>query len=354
MIGCKLKMTNNMQERPFHSVCALFPLMDRRASADLQADIARNGVRQPLWLHPDGSVIDGRNRYNACKALDVEPPYQTWDGQGSLTDFVVSLNLTRRHLSDSQRAHIGAKIAKLLKAETKRGRKAAGEVPQGKISEQVAETMHVSPRMIEAAQQVVEFGDAQLNDAVASGDVAVTAAAEIVNLPKAEQRRLVEEGPEAVREAASKKRETRERFRSPEPKSKTMVVHAEAAVPEPAPAVPLPLPEIMVLEQGTQISPPLTLHTRISNGVRVLGVSVEEAFHVCAHTFKRGAMLKPGMKVRVKINDQDGWSVDVPTTVVQHTVERLTCATTEALNFIDPASARNSEAESDDAPWKDE
>ena len=54
-----------------------------------------------LWLHPDGSVVDGRNRYNACEELGIEPAYRTWDGEGSLVDFVVSLNLKRWHLPNN-------------------------------------------------------------------------------------------------------------------------------------------------------------------------------------------------------------------------------------------------------------
>jgi hypothetical protein len=56
-----------------------------------------------LSFHPDGSIIDGRNRYRACKKAGVAPRFQKWDGEGSLTDFVVAQNIDRRHLDATSR-----------------------------------------------------------------------------------------------------------------------------------------------------------------------------------------------------------------------------------------------------------
>ena len=42
-----------------------------------------------------------------------EPTFREWSGEGSLVAFVVSLNLHRRHLDESQRAMVAAKIANM-------------------------------------------------------------------------------------------------------------------------------------------------------------------------------------------------------------------------------------------------
>ena len=97
--------------KEFHEVANIFPLMQGDEFDALKADIAANGLREPVWLHSDGRIIDGRNRYRACCELSIEPMYRTWDGGGSPVSFVVSLNLHRRHLTESQRAMIAAKLA---------------------------------------------------------------------------------------------------------------------------------------------------------------------------------------------------------------------------------------------------
>ena len=98
-------------QREFHDVANIFPMMQGEEFDALKADIAAHGLREAIWLHPDGRIIDGRNRYLACCELGMEPECRTWDGAGSLVAFVVSLNLHRRHLTESQRAMIAAKLA---------------------------------------------------------------------------------------------------------------------------------------------------------------------------------------------------------------------------------------------------
>ena len=100
-------------DRPYHPIANVFPLLQGEEFEQLKADIAANGLLEAIWLHPDGRIIDGRNRHRACIETNTEPRFRAWDGQGSLVSFVVSLNLHRRHLNESQRAMIAAKIAKM-------------------------------------------------------------------------------------------------------------------------------------------------------------------------------------------------------------------------------------------------
>ena len=75
-----------------------------------------------------GQIIDGRNRYKACQETGVEPHFREWDGNGSLTSFVVSLNLHRRHLKTEQRAALAPAIAENLAIEAKERQREAGKI----------------------------------------------------------------------------------------------------------------------------------------------------------------------------------------------------------------------------------
>jgi 16S rRNA G966 N2-methylase RsmD len=92
----------------------------------LVESIRVHGLLNPIWLHPDGSIIDGRNRYRACLEAGVEPRYRDWDGKGSLVAFVVAQNIERRHLTKTQKALLGKALMPLLAAEAKKRQQEAG------------------------------------------------------------------------------------------------------------------------------------------------------------------------------------------------------------------------------------
>jgi hypothetical protein len=92
-----------------HEVARIFPPMSDPEFNDLKSDIAKNGLREPLWMY-QGKVIDGRNRLSACTELGITPATREWNGEGTLLDFVVSLNLHRRHLNETQRAMVAARL----------------------------------------------------------------------------------------------------------------------------------------------------------------------------------------------------------------------------------------------------
>jgi len=64
-------------DRQYHEVSQLFPLMDGEEYELLKADIAKNGLLEAIWLHPDGSIIDGRNRHRACLETGTPMRFRT-------------------------------------------------------------------------------------------------------------------------------------------------------------------------------------------------------------------------------------------------------------------------------------
>jgi hypothetical protein len=97
-----------------HPLADLLPAMSEAEYAELRDSIRENGLRQPITLHHDGRLLDGRHRARICAELGIEPDTETFEGTDSeALAYVLDLNLTRRHLSESQRAMIAARLATL-------------------------------------------------------------------------------------------------------------------------------------------------------------------------------------------------------------------------------------------------
>lgn len=170
----------------FHEVSSLFPLMSDEELDELAADIKANGLKEAIWIH-DGKIVDGRNRYLACQRAGVEPRCQEWDGNGSLVSFVVSLNLKRRHLSESQRALVAAKLANISHGGDRRSDQAANWPLEKASQPEAAELLNVGERSVRRAKTIIEHGAPELQQAVERGEIAVSAASEIARMPQDKQ-----------------------------------------------------------------------------------------------------------------------------------------------------------------------
>jgi protein gp37 len=93
-----------------HPFADAFPLIDGDEFAELVMDIKRNGLREPIILTHDRTVlVDGRNRYRACEAAGADPVFEVLPERYTETmilDLIVSKNLARRHLNPGQKAFV--------------------------------------------------------------------------------------------------------------------------------------------------------------------------------------------------------------------------------------------------------
>jgi len=179
-----------------HPVADMFPMMSADELQGLIEDIRTHGLREPIWLHPDGRIVDGRNRYKACLEGAVRPRFRTWDANGSLADFVLSLNLHRRHLSQSQKAVIALRVEEQYATEAKErmadaGRRSAPGRPiekgveivpplsadDGKARERAGKAVGVSGRYVQDAKRLADEAP-DLVAAVESGEMSLPKAKE--------------------------------------------------------------------------------------------------------------------------------------------------------------------------------
>lgn len=104
-----------MSTPPVHPLAALIPEMLPEEYADLRADIAANGLLDPVVMH-DGQVLDGRHRLRACEETGIQLRVRQFTGD-SPAQFVLSANVKRRHLSVSQRAALAVEFLPELEKE---------------------------------------------------------------------------------------------------------------------------------------------------------------------------------------------------------------------------------------------
>jgi N6-adenosine-specific RNA methylase IME4 len=188
----------------FHPLANIFPLVEGQEFAELTADIAEHGLHEPIVLHEE-KVLDGRNRYRACEAAGVEPRFESYTGDDPVA-YVISLNLRRRHLDESQRAMVAAKLATLKLGDNQHSE----GLPIGRGSE----LLNVGARSVARAREVQEHGAPELVRAVERGEVSVSAAADVATLSAQEQREIIARGEREILEAAKAIRgeKARERY----------------------------------------------------------------------------------------------------------------------------------------------
>lgn len=173
-----------------HPYAEIFPMLSPSALQELTADIAANGLHDPIILL-DGEVLDGRNRLAACERADVEPRFQDYQGNDPLK-WVISRNLYRRHLDTSQRAMVAANLANIGHGGNRKNQ--AADLPLEPSQSDAASSLNVSERSVRIAKKIEREGVPELTDAVLKGDVKLHKAVKLLDEPEDIQREAIEDG----------------------------------------------------------------------------------------------------------------------------------------------------------------
>lgn len=175
-----------MTEVLFHPLANIFPLIEGSDFAELVKDIGDNGLRDAIVLHGDGTILDGRNRYRACVAAGIDARFEMFQGADPLA-FVISKNLKRRHLDESQRAYVAAKLANLDE-----GRPAETAQICAVSQDEAAARLNVSRRSVQHAATVQQKATPAVQRAVEQGKLSVSSAAAASKLAPETQEKIAE------------------------------------------------------------------------------------------------------------------------------------------------------------------
>jgi ParB-like chromosome segregation protein Spo0J len=184
-----------------HEYAALFPMLPDAELKSLANDIRDNGLETPI-VTLEGAILDGRNRHRACEIAGVSPRFEEYTGKDPM-QFVISHNLHRRHLTESQRGMVAARLANLSEGNPLLTPSIDGVA----VSQASAgEMLNVGESTVTRAKKIQRLGSPELVAAVESGEVTVGAAYKVAELDQDEQRKILEGGAAGVKEAAKKLR----------------------------------------------------------------------------------------------------------------------------------------------------
>lgn len=161
-----------------HPYAELFPAMSGDDVRKLAEDIEANGLRDDIVLF-EGKILDGRHRHEACLLAGVEPRFSNFEGsEDEALKLVLSRNLHRRHLSESQRAMVAADLAIMTQGRPagKPASLPASSAPAPVSQAQAAEALQISERSVRDAV-LVKKTSPELAEKVRNGGVSVSKAA---------------------------------------------------------------------------------------------------------------------------------------------------------------------------------
>lgn len=186
----------------------IYPEMKEEAYVSLKNDIEINGYdfKFPIWIYED-EIIDGWNRFKACKELGIIPIYEKFIGDEiQAINFILRTN-NRRDLTSYQRTLLALEFEEMFREKAKEKQKEGGGAVRQKSDKAVIDTKKelakiakVSHDTISKVKKIQEKAPEEVKAKLATGEVSINAAyKEIKKEEKKEEKiqerkKLAEEG----------------------------------------------------------------------------------------------------------------------------------------------------------------
>lgn len=206
-----------------HSLAKAFDGMEGGDYASLVEHFKTNKGASPEVVLYKGLILDGRHRYKGAKAASIKCVFKDFIGDDAeARDYVASVNLNRRHLTQDQKA---IALAKLYPEPVKTGPKPKSSSPEEtNTMEKKAEAAGVGTSTLKRAKQVVNNASKATVAAAAEGKISTKEAVEVAKAPD-EKEALAEK----LEEKETKKEKPPKAPPPPKPEHKTHdIVYADA------------------------------------------------------------------------------------------------------------------------------
>ena len=153
----------------------------------LKQSIKDIGQQQPIIIY-DNEILDGFHRYQACEELNITPKTEVYEGDNPV-QYVLSANFSRRHLTQQQRAMIGAKLSE----DSDWGGNKKSKVQDCTLTIKEASVITgVSPRTIKVARKLMSEASPQIVDLVSSNDISIYDGLDISKKPEDIQENIID------------------------------------------------------------------------------------------------------------------------------------------------------------------
>lgn len=159
-----------------HPLAEMLPMMTDAERASLRDDIQASGQIDPAMLF-EGKILDGRNRAIVCEELGIELKTKDFKGDYAAAYAYVVSRCTHRHLSDSQKACVGARMCEVVERERRPGGKFA--TAKGKTRDLATGFCGASPRAIQDARTILK-SDVKLFGEVFNGALPINRAKRVL------------------------------------------------------------------------------------------------------------------------------------------------------------------------------
>ncbi len=161
----------------FHPKANVFPLISPSELNELGASIAQAGQEEDIELF-EGKILDGRNRYLACKLYNITPRFIHLPEDIDAEEHVDVKNFYRRHLTTAQRADYALKrldkekkkakdrkLSQLIQNKKRSDPTSEGGTgKKGEAIEIVAKKYGISKNSVKTAKKVRDLNDIEINE----------------------------------------------------------------------------------------------------------------------------------------------------------------------------------------------